>query len=223
MSQPVRPYQPLLLRLLHGLSAVLVLLAIISGFWVYNTYDKRWGSLPLPNLNDIQGIHGTIALTFFLFLPVFALYSFHLGSHRLLQTPALSQFQQVGKPIWWVSLHRLGNTIMLISATLAVITGRMMKEEWLLAGEMNHLAYLGHLLAWLGIVISLALHLLLGVKVGGIPLLTSMFALDRREEDQLRFWRRGLQFPVSDRILKITETLVLGGIIIALILPLFSS
>jgi hypothetical protein len=87
---------------------------------------------------------------------------------------------------------------------------------------MNHLAYLGHLVSWLGILISLSLHILLGVKVGGIPLLISMFALDRQEEDQLRFWRRGLQFPISDLVLKITETLVLGGIIIALILPLFS-
>jgi hypothetical protein len=55
------PYQPVLLRILHGVAALLVVLALITGFWVYNTYDKRWGSLPLPSLGDIQGIHGTIA------------------------------------------------------------------------------------------------------------------------------------------------------------------
>jgi hypothetical protein len=38
--------------------------ALVSGFWVCNTDDKRWGSIALPTLGDIQGIHGTIALTF---------------------------------------------------------------------------------------------------------------------------------------------------------------
>lgn len=76
---PSSPYQPALLRILHGAAAGLAILAVISGFWVYNTYDKRWGRMALPDLGDIQGIHGTIALTFLLILPVFALYSFHLG------------------------------------------------------------------------------------------------------------------------------------------------
>lgn len=67
------PYQPALLRILHGVAAVLAILALISGFWVYNTYDKRWGGFVLPQLGDIQGIHGTIALMFLLLLPVFSL------------------------------------------------------------------------------------------------------------------------------------------------------
>ena len=54
------------------LRAVLSLLALISGFLIYNTYDKRWGSLALPTLSDIQDIHGTIALTFLLFLTIFS-------------------------------------------------------------------------------------------------------------------------------------------------------
>lgn len=222
MSHSIRPYQPILLRLLHGLSAFLAVLAAISGFWVYNIYDKRWGSLPLVKIPDIQGIHGSIALIFFLLLPVFALYSFHIGYHRLFQKSSWSQLSQLGTPIGWVSLHRLANTVMLLASTFAVITGRMMKEEWLPAGELNHLAYSGHLIAWLGILLSLGLHILLGVKVGGVPLLISMFTWVRRDEDQLRLWRKGLKFPVADWILTLTETVVIGGIFVALIGPLFT-
>jgi hypothetical protein len=122
------PYQPALLRILHGAAAVLTISALVSGFWVYNTYDKRWGRLALPTLEDIQGIHGTIALTFLLFLPIFALYSLRIGYRRLVQEQSFSQLSQVGKPVWWISLHRFANTLMLIAATFSVITGRMMKE-----------------------------------------------------------------------------------------------
>jgi hypothetical protein len=61
----------------------LVCLALLTGFWVYNTFDHRWGGLVLqaPGNLDIQGIHGTIALTFLLVLPLFAVYSFRLGAH----------------------------------------------------------------------------------------------------------------------------------------------
>ncbi|MFN9173628.1 MAG: cytochrome b/b6 domain-containing protein [Synechocystis sp.] len=69
---PSAPYQSVLLRLIHGAIAVSTLLAIGTGFWVYNTYDQRWGSIPLPEVIEIQGIHGTIALTLFLLFPVFA-------------------------------------------------------------------------------------------------------------------------------------------------------
>jgi uncharacterized iron-regulated membrane protein len=92
-------YQPLLLRILHGAAAILAVLALFSGFWVYNTYDKRWGSLALPRLGDIQGVHGTIALTFLLVLPVFTLYSFHLGYRRLVQDQSFRQLNQIGKPL----------------------------------------------------------------------------------------------------------------------------
>jgi uncharacterized iron-regulated membrane protein len=216
-----RPYQPALLRLLHGTAAILVVLALISGFWVYNTYDKRWGGLALPKLGDIQGIHGTIALTFLLLLPVFALYSFHWGDRRLIQEQSLSQLQQVGRPVWWVSLHRLANTIMLLAVTFAVITGRMMKEEWLPAGEINRQWYLAHLIAWLCVFISLALHLLLGAKVGGIPLLLSMFQWKVQDEDTPRSWLRGFRLN-SSLLLRIIEGIVMGGIALAFILPVFN-
>ncbi|MBD2101665.1 cytochrome b/b6 domain-containing protein [Leptolyngbya sp. FACHB-261] len=217
------PYQPALLRILHNTAAVLTVSALISGFWVYNTYDKRWGSVVLPTLGDIQGIHGTIALTFLLLLPAFALYSFHLGHSRLVQEQSFSQLQQLGKPVWWISIHRFANTLMLLAATFAVVTGRMMKEEWLPAGEINRQWYLAHLVAWVCVLISLALHLLLGAKVGGIPLLVSMFNWKMRDEDTPRSWLQGIRIKHSSLILKAIEGVVIGGIIMAFILPVFNS
>ncbi len=219
----VHPYQPALLRILHGVAAVLLVLAWMSGFLIYNTYDKRWGSLTLPTIVDIQGIHGTIALTFLLFLPVFALYSFHIGYRRLVEEQSFSQLKQFGKPVWWISVHRFANTLMLLAATFAVVTGRMMKEEWLPAGEIHHQWYLAHLAAWVCVFISLALHLLMGAKVGGVPLLVSMFNWKIRGEDTLLPWHQGIKIKHSSLVLKVLEGIVIGGIIMAFILPVFNS
>lgn len=217
------PYQPVLLRILHGTTGVLTISALISGFLVYNTYDKRWGSLDLLALGNIQDIHGTIALTFLLILPIFALYSFHLGYRRLVQEPAFSQLRQMNQPIWWISVHRFANTLMLVTATFAVITGRMMKEEWLPAGEIQQAWYLAHLVAWLCVFVSLAFHLLTGAKVGGTPLLLSMLNWQIRSGDNPRAWLQGIQLKPSSLILNVIEGIVIGGILIAFILPAFHS
>lgn len=110
---------------------------------------------------------------------------------------------------------------MLLAVTGAVITGRMMKEEWLPAGELNHVWYLGHLLAWLVVLIGLLVHLFLGAKVGGIPLLVSMFNFRRLQADGVSNWLRGLQMHHSDSLLQITEAIVIIGIILAFLLPAF--
>ncbi len=219
---PSSPYQPVLLRILHGATALLTLLALVSGFWVYNTYDKRWGSLALPALPDIQGIHGTIALTFLVLLPFFALYSFRIGDRRLVQDQSFSQLKQIGKPVWWISIHRFANTLMLLAATLAVVTGRMMKEEWLPAGEVDRPWYLAHLVGWAGVFLSLLLHLLLGAKVGGLPLLISIFRWGMRDQDTPSFWLQSFKISHSSLVLKGIEILVIGGIIMAFILPVFN-
>jgi Prokaryotic cytochrome b561 len=198
---PAQPYQPLLLRVLHSLTAILVISALISGFLIYNTYDKRWGSIVLPTIGDIQGIHGTIALTFLLFLPFFAVY----------------------RPVWWISMHRFANTLMLLATTFAVITGRMMKEEWLPAGELHRPWYLAHLIAWICVVISLALHLLMGAKVGGVPLLLSMFNRRIQGNDTLLSWLQERRVKHSSWVLKVVECVVIGGIIMAFILPAFNA
>jgi hypothetical protein len=219
---PATPYQPILLRILHAAIAILTLSALISGFGVYNTYDKRWGSLNLPRLDAIQDIHGTIALTFLLILPVFALYSFRIGYRRLVQEQSLRHLTEIGKPIWWVSLHRISNTLILFSITFAIITGRMMEEEWLPAGELFHPWYIAHLTAWFCVLISVAFHLLLGAKIGGFSLLISMFSTQKSSEDKLSNWLKDIRVNRLSKLLKIIEFIVIGGIILAFILPFFN-
>ena len=221
MSQTT-PYQPVLLRLLHSAIALLVFASLITGFMVYDRFDKRFGTLNLPIVPNTQGIHGTIALTFLLLLPLFALYCFHIGSRRLVQSQSLVQLKEFNKPIWWVSLQRLTNTIMLLSATFAVITGRMMKEEWLPSEELNHAWYIGHLIAWLLMIVGIAMHLLMSAKVGGLPLLLSIYNWKIRAEDMPKSWFKGLKLKPSSKTLLITEILVIGGIAIAFVLPALS-
>ncbi|AFY59339.1 cytochrome b/b6 domain-containing protein [Synechococcus sp. PCC 6312] len=216
------PYQPALLRILHGLITALVIFALVSGFWVYNTYDHRWGQLPLPNLEDIQGIHGTGALTFLIVLPLFAIYSFHWGYRRLVQPQSWQQLQKVGQPSSWVALQKILNSVMLLAATFAAITGRLMQEEWLPRGELNHWAYLGHLLAWLVMLVVLVLHIGLGVKVGGVPLVVAMFQLKVRASDHPKTWLQGWRL-MSSKLLLVWEIIVISGIIAAFILPAFSA
>lgn len=183
-----KPYQPLLLRLLHGVNALVVLAAVVTGFWVYNTFDGRWGKLPLPFVQDIIGIHGTFGVTFLFVMPALAVYSFHAGEKRLVQSDSFAKLKQVGKPIWWYTLHRIANTAMLLAATFSLLSGRMMKEEWLPNGELTQIWYLLHLSAWVTIVICLAIHLLMNAKVGGVPLLLSMFDPKFRPEDSPAHW-----------------------------------
>ena len=222
MKSPISPYQPVLLKLLHSAIAILVFAALITGFMVYDRYDKRFGTLNLPIVPNTQGLHGTIALTFLILLPIFALYCFHIGSRRLVQPQSLTQLQEFNKPIWWISLQRLTNTIMLLSATFAVITGRMMQEEWLPSEELNHAWYIGHLTAWLFMIIAIAMHLLMGAKVGGLPLLLSIYNWKIRAEDMPNSWLKGFKLKPSSTILLIFEILVIGGIAIAFVLPKIS-
>lgn len=183
-----RPYQPLFLRILHNLNALLILGALITGYWVYNTYDGRFGKLPLPQVSEIIDIHGTIAVFFFFVIPVFALYSFHAGQQRLIQPDSLQQLAQLDRPIGWISLHRIANTVMLLAATLSAVSGRMMKEEWLPAGELHHAWYFTHLIAWLILFLCLLWHLLMVARVGGSPLFAAMLSFRFRSEDSPTLW-----------------------------------
>jgi Prokaryotic cytochrome b561 len=222
MKSPISPYQPVLLRFLHNAIALLVFASLITGFMVYDRFDKRFGTLNLPIVPNTQGIHGTIALTFLILLPIFALYCFHIGSRRLVQSQSLVQLKEFNKPIWWVSLQRLTNTIMLLSATFAVITGRMMQEIWLPSEELNHAWYIGHLIAWLFMIVAIAMHLLMSAKVGGFTLLLSIYNWKIRAEDMPNSWFKGFKIKPSSTILLIFEILVIGGIAIAFVLPALS-
>ena len=68
-----RPYQPSLLRLLHGATALLVPLAWISGLAVYLTHDGRFGRLPLSFHAEWIDIHGTVGVVLW---PIALLFGF---------------------------------------------------------------------------------------------------------------------------------------------------
>lgn len=179
-----KPYQPLALRLLHGAIAALIILAIATGILIYNIYDGRIGHLPIPTVPRIMGIHKLFGRAFLLVMPFFALYSFHAGRRRLLQADSIQQMSVVGKPIWWYSLHRIVNTLLLLGAAFALVSGREMDEGWMSRGELTHVWYTLHLTSWVVIVVCLATHLLMSARIGGVPLLLSMIDIKYRAYDR---------------------------------------
>ncbi len=149
---------------------------MVTAYWTYDTFDGRWLKLPLPEYREIESIHGTFGLYTLIIFPVFAIYAFRRGNKRLIQSDSLNKLTQFGKPIWWYSLHRLVNTLILFALTFALYSGRMMDSKWLPEGELNHFWYYAHLLSWLIMAVCLILHLLMTAKVGGVPLLLSILA-----------------------------------------------
>jgi hypothetical protein len=187
------PYQPLLLRLVHGLTALFLILAIITAYWTYDVYDGRWGRIPLPKFAEIEGIHGTFGLWTLLIFPTLVFYAFHQGRKRLIQPNTLSKLTQISQKGWSYHLHRVINTLILFSLSFAVFTGKMMDEKWLPNGELEHFWYWSHLLSWVIMVISLACHLLVSAKVGGLPFLVSMFNWLYKSQDSPLLWKNHLK------------------------------
>lgn len=184
-----KPYQPLVLRLLHGITILLVIGAVITGFLVYDSWDGRFGKLGITLQNrDLIDIHGTFGFFFFPMMIIFTIYSIRVGYKRLVQADSLNNLTKIGKPIWWYSLQRLANTLMLIAALVALVSGKFQDENWLPQGEMNHAWYYIHLIGWCLVVVSIAIHILMSAKVGGVPLILSMFDNKIRPEDNPKLW-----------------------------------
>jgi Prokaryotic cytochrome b561 len=226
-----QPYQPLLLRLLHGLTGLFLIVSILTAFWTYNTFDGRWGKLPLPNYPDVEGLHGTFGLFTLLIFPLFVLYAFHRGQKRLLQPDFLAKLSQVNKPIWWYTLNQFANTLIILALTFALFSGKMMDEKWLPNGELDRAWYYAHLVSWVIIVACIALHLLLNAKVGGMSLLLSMINWRFRDQDNPALWstnitawwswRRSTQLSLkSISLLTSLEIFVLISIVAAWIISL---
>jgi hypothetical protein len=173
-----RPYQPSLLRLLHGVIALLVPLAWLTGLLVYSRYDGRWGRLPLTLAGDWIELHGTVGVLLWPLTLLFGLYALGPGGARL---------------------RRPANAFALGALALAVGSGKLMEEEWLRQGELQHLVYGVHLLAWVLIAVAVLCHLGGVLRLGGLPLARSMFHPAIQRGDQpgdwpiqlLRWWRRG--------------------------------
>jgi hypothetical protein len=172
------PYQPSLLRLLHGATGLVAAAAWLSGLLLYNQFDGRWGRLPLPEvgkLTDMHGIHGVVLI---LVSALFVPYAFTLGRRRL---------------------NRAANALPLLALLLALGSGLFMNEHWLEDGQFQHLPYHLHLLAWLLFSLAVLLHLLSLRRRGGPALLASMLSLRLKPGDGPQDWpnqlRRFFGFP----------------------------
>lgn len=176
-----KPFQPLILRLIHGTHALLVLVGVITGFWIYNTWDKRFGYLSLPNANQsLYYFHIDLENYLYIILPAFAIYSLWAGRHRLLQPNSLKQLRHIGKPIWWYTLHRIVNTGLLTTSGIALVSGKAMIHNGVLKGILTDFWYSLHLVSWVAIVFLFTAHLLMIIKVGGMPLMLSIVNLKIR-------------------------------------------
>jgi hypothetical protein len=74
-----------------------------------------------------------------------------------------------------------------------VATGKLMNEDWLRNGELHHLAYGLHLLAWLLIGLAVLLHVGESLRLGGVPLLASMASTAMRTGDRPGDWPAPVQ------------------------------
>lgn len=162
-----RPYQPTLLRLLHGSTGLVALLAWISGLAVFLRFDHRWGSLPVPVGAEWIDIHGTFGV---LLLPLAVLFAVYAVT--------------AGRPL----LKRGANLLPLLALVLAIGSGKLMDEDWLREQQFDHLAYSVHLLAWGVLTISVLLHVAAVLKRGGWPLVRSMASLRMQANDRPGHW-----------------------------------
>ena len=161
------PYQPSLLRLLHGGTALVVAFTWISGLLVYSHYDGRWGRLPLPVGDGWIDVHGTAGSVLLPLAVVLTLYALTLG---------------------WRQLRRPSNAVALLALALAIGTGTQMEGDWLEKGHLQHLVYGLHLLSWLLLTLAVAVHLRGVVQRGGIELAGSMFNLKLQARDWPWHW-----------------------------------
>ncbi len=187
------PYQPSLLRLLHGISGLALLLATATGYWIYDQFDGRWGRIGLPKIDSIMDWHHDIAGKAILLFLLFGLYSLTLGRHRLIQLANLPHLTQINTPRWWQALHRLVNTSLLGAIVLAVLSGREMQGGWLVTGDYQQVVYSVHLAAWGTIGLGFLLHLLMNLKIGGSPMLLSIFTPKIRPNDTPKHWFSQIQ------------------------------
>ncbi|MFN9485961.1 MAG: cytochrome b/b6 domain-containing protein [Cyanobacteriota bacterium] len=162
-----RPYQPSLLRILHGATALLVLGAWCSGLMVYSRFDGRWGRLPFALSGEWIDIHGTVGVLLWPPALLFALYALTAGRLRLRQ-PA--------------------NALALVALVMAVGSGKLMDEDWLRDGQFHHLGYSVHLFAWLLIALAVTLHVVAVLQRGGLPLVRSMASIQLRPGDLPGNW-----------------------------------
>ncbi len=184
------PYQPLIFRLLHGIHGSLVLGSAVTGFWLYNTWDYRWGRVPLPDAETKWlDIHHHIGEVLTPLVLIFLFYSVFVGRRRLISLKSLKSFLSLSQSSGWRVLHRLINTGLLGLLILSMVSSRLMGgASTLLEGKWSDVWYNLHVLSWALIVLLFVAHVLLSAKVGGFALLQSMIALKVLPADHPNQW-----------------------------------
>ena len=177
------PYQPSLLRLLHGAAAAVAGVASVTGFLIYNHYDGRFGHLPLGGSEEVIDLHGDIGGLLQWVLIPFALYSLTLGVRRLFRPADLGRMVS-SLPAW----QRLTNTAALLSLAAAVLSGLPMEDDWLTDGDLNQFWYVLHLTSWVVLTLAVVGHLMVLSLNGGWPLLRSMLTFNLRSGDRPKHW-----------------------------------
>jgi hypothetical protein len=171
-----RPYQPSLLRLLHAGTALLVAAAWLSGALVFLSADRRgldriWSAIAAP-AGDWIDIHGTAGVVLLPVAVLLTAYALTLGRARL---------------------RRWANALPLSALVLAIGSGKLMDEDWLRQGVLDHPLYAVHLLAWILLGLSVGFHLVGAFRIGGLPLLSSMLRLELRPGDRPGQWPTQIQ------------------------------
>ena len=162
-----QPYQPSLLRFLHGATGLLVGAAWFSGLVLLLTLDRRWGALPFALPGEWIDIHGMIGVALLPIGVVFSGYAITIGRRRLAKT---------------------SNLVPLLALLLAVISGKLMQEDWLREGQLHQAIYSLHLSAWLLMAIAVVLHVIGLLRRGNWPLVQSMLQLGWRPNDSPNNW-----------------------------------
>jgi hypothetical protein len=173
-----KPYQPSLLRLLHGATGLLVGAAWLSGLVLLLTLDRRWGALPFTLPGEWVDIHGMIGVALLPIGVIFGGYAITIGRHRL---------------------GRATNLVPLLALLLALISGKLMQEDWLRVGQLHKAIYSLHLSAWLLMAIAVILHLIGVLRRGHWPLVQSMLQLGWRPNDSPTHWWGQLQRTIGRR------------------------
>ena len=186
-----QPYQPFMLRLLHAGQGILAILGMLTGYWLLNTWDPHFGGLPLPDATESAiEWHEEIGGVFSGAIALFIVYSLWAGRRRLIPPKSFKHLtsggKNIGTPAWWYALHCLVNTSLLIFGSLAVISGDDLGQTVLENGVFSDWGYALHVLSWLGLLLCTLLHILLSLKVGGVPLVLSIVSIKIRAKDHPR-------------------------------------
>ncbi|MGD1907307.1 MAG: cytochrome b/b6 domain-containing protein [Leptolyngbyaceae cyanobacterium] len=165
-----QPYQTLIFRCLHASQGLLAAAGMITGYWIYNTWDQRFSHIPFPRATEaIVELHEEIGGLFVSLCILFIGYSLFAGRRRLVQAKSLQQLGKISHPIGWYSLHRFVNTGLLVMGLLIIVSGDALSDDVLEQGALTDLAYTLHLVAWAGMVLLTVAHVGLSLKVGDMP------------------------------------------------------